>query len=244
MGIYSKDYYPIMKRKPKCPPREYKPTYPCMPKRECWPVKPPHKPVNPRCHYPEYICKPVWPPKKCEKHEKKCCWESSGYAPADGWDQQSGWAPQYPWGQEQQWAPQYGWVQDQQGCWLQDQQDGWAPQDGWEQDEQDGWAPQDGAQQDGWGHGFGQSPWEGDAQSEEDGQEAAPPAQDGSTLGAIRSAIMDQLDQLGIQVDEPNFLSDLWRLSEKELFALLGLLGLLGFFVLLGFLSAEDLAVE
>jgi hypothetical protein len=255
MGIYSKSNYPVKKCSPKCQAS----AYPCRPKRACWPwpEKQQCKPVKPKCHYPEYICKPAFPKKRV--YENQAVWMPSGGDHMEGWDSQDTGAF---WGEDQQdvWAPQDGeqaWGQDQQEAWDQQgfryphwyaeddgQQAAWYQQTGYGQ--QDGWGQQYDAGRSDWGFPWetgAQSAWPADGQAAADGQDSRA-AQDNSTLGAIRSAILDQLGQLGIRVDETDFLADLGRLSQKELFALLGLLGLLSFFVLLGFLSSEDLAVE
>ena len=61
-----------------------------------------------------------------------------------------------------------------------------------------------------------------------------------SNLSSLRNSVLDQLDRLGLRVDDDGLLSDLEEFEENELFAVLGLFGLLGYFALLGFLRSED----
>jgi hypothetical protein len=217
MGSYSKQdfqkYSPIGKG---CYPKM--PSYPCRPKRECdWPVKP-------RKKFPVYVCKPVLPPKKHEYCGKQAIWEPSGGAPSDNWDQSS-W-PKYPhwYAQDDGQDPYY--PQSSPWPWEDANQQGSGY--GWAEDEEDelqeDWEQQDAA----WPLAEEQAP-----------QQAPQPAQGDSDFGAIFSPIMERLRGLGLQVDSADFLGFLRGLSEKEIFAVLGLLGLLGYFVLLGFLSFD-----
>lgn len=56
----------------------------------------------------------------------------------------------------------------------------------------------------------------------------------------LRDSILDQLERLGLRVDDEDLLSNLEDLDENELFAILGLFGLLGYFALLGFLRSQE----
>ena len=61
-----------------------------------------------------------------------------------------------------------------------------------------------------------------------------------TNLTSLRDSILDQINGLGLQVDDDGLLSDLDDFDENELFAILGLFGLLGYFSLLAFLSIRD----
>ncbi len=61
-----------------------------------------------------------------------------------------------------------------------------------------------------------------------------------SSLRSLRDTIFDQLDRLGLRVDDDDLLADLEEFDENELFAILGLFGLLGYFALLGLLSSRE----
>ena len=60
------------------------------------------------------------------------------------------------------------------------------------------------------------------------------------SLQSLNDSVLNQLNNMGLRVDDDGLLSDLSDFDEDERFAILGLFGLLGFYALLGSLERRE----